>query len=66
MKKYGLYESASVKVQTFKTAIEVSAFSLPSLLLLGLGAVLFLRACRVRAAIEAVRIRQYDAYQIGR
>lgn len=24
MKEYGLYESASVKIQTFKTAIEVS------------------------------------------
>jgi chaperonin GroEL (HSP60 family) len=31
MKTYGLYESASVKVQTFKTAIEVSP-SLPSVL----------------------------------
>jgi hypothetical protein len=28
MKEYGLYESAAVKVQTLKTAIEVRFFSL--------------------------------------
>lgn len=32
MKEYGLYESAAVKVQTIKTAIEVSIFMLLSLM----------------------------------
>jgi chaperonin GroEL (HSP60 family) len=45
MKSYGLYESASVKIQTLKTAIEVSFYSRPKFFFWLINDSWRLRAC---------------------